>query len=194
MSIFNMISNTATEFPEGAYCCLSWTEDAGMPIVLYESHKGVCLSESEQNGRDDSDFFMRVWNEEKQCVQSIMFATTRGWSYPCLASHVDATPEVCAKAEAWGAEQRRRQMIIGRWRVRKEANKEAKDLGISRAAYLRLKKAVHRDVFPLYVKLLKVKNFRSSFRENMAKQVRQWLADAESKYSRPLSLKQEQYI
>lgn len=105
MAIVNMIDNNREEFPEGAYCDLSYskpsTDGRRQVIVLYESHNGRCISKREQNGRDDSDFYMLVWNEEKGAAESIMFATTRGWSYPCLGSRVDATPDTLAKYEAW---------------------------------------------------------------------------------------------
>ena len=69
-------------------------------IWLYDTHQGLCISEYERNGSDDSDFYMVVWNEEEQKPQAIEFASTRGWSYPCLGSRVDATPEIRAKYEA----------------------------------------------------------------------------------------------
>lgn len=68
---------------------------------LYNTHTGLCISEREHNMRDDSDFFMTVWNDEKGAPESIMFASTRGWTYPSMASRSDATPEVLAKYNAW---------------------------------------------------------------------------------------------
>lgn len=73
------------------------------PIWLYDSHIGLCLFDREMNGYDDSDFYMTVWNDEKQEPEEIMFASTRGWTYPCYGSKPDATPEVRAKYEAWKA-------------------------------------------------------------------------------------------
>lgn len=70
------------------------------PLWTWETHNGLCLFEREHNMRDDSDFHMYVWNEEKQDVDDIMFASTRGWSYPSMASYVDATPEIKAKYAA----------------------------------------------------------------------------------------------
>src|SRR5215469_6460049 len=43
-------------------------------IVLWDTHTGLCLSEFERNGYDDSDFFMVVWNPEKAQPETIMFA------------------------------------------------------------------------------------------------------------------------
>lgn len=77
------------------------------PVVwLYETHHGLCIHEREYNGYHDSDFFMVVWNPETKQPQSIEFATTRGWSYPCYASRPDATPEVLAAFEAYQQAQR----------------------------------------------------------------------------------------
>jgi hypothetical protein len=78
-------------------------------IWTYETHVGLCLEDRERNGYDDSDWYMTVWNEEKQATEEICFATTRGWSYPCYGSSPDATPEVCAAAN----EYRRRLAING---------------------------------------------------------------------------------
>jgi hypothetical protein len=47
-----------------------------------------------------------VWDEPTQSVKKIEYGTTRGWSYPNLATAVDATPEVKAKAEAFYKAQR----------------------------------------------------------------------------------------
>jgi len=74
-------------------------------LYLYETHVGLCLEDREQNGRDDSDFYMTVWNPEKGEPESICFASTRGWSYPSYGSNVDATPEVVAAWRAWQAKQ-----------------------------------------------------------------------------------------
>lgn len=70
------------------------------------SHIGLCLFEREYNGYDDSDFYMTVWNPEKGEPYEIMFASTRGWTYPALGSRADATPEVLAAYEVWAAKKR----------------------------------------------------------------------------------------
>jgi hypothetical protein len=68
-------------------------------LWLYDTHIGLCVAEREMNGYNDSDFYMTVYISESDSFQEIQFATTRGWSYPCLASRVDATPEIMAKYE-----------------------------------------------------------------------------------------------
>jgi hypothetical protein len=70
-------------------------------LWLYETHHGLCIHEREQNGYNDSDFFMVVWNEEQNKPECIEFASTRGWSYPCYASRPDARPEIMVKWEAF---------------------------------------------------------------------------------------------
>ena len=68
---------------------------------LYDTHVGLCIKEFEVNGYDDSDFNMIVWNIEKNCPETICFATTRGWTYPCYGSSPDATPEIMDKYNAY---------------------------------------------------------------------------------------------
>jgi hypothetical protein len=71
------------------------------PLWTYESHNGLCLENRERNGYDDSDFYMVIWNPATQAPESITYASTRGWSYPCYGSSVDATPEVRAAYDAY---------------------------------------------------------------------------------------------
>lgn len=78
-------------------------------LWLYDTHVGLCIEESERNMHDDSDFYMLVWewNEDGKtgAATKMMFGTTRGWSYPCMASHVDASPEVLAAYAAYQKEE-----------------------------------------------------------------------------------------
>lgn len=125
MSITNICSNRPEDrdqLPEGAYCPLDWNtperRNEQQAIVLYQYAHGRVLSTYEHNMRDDSDFYAVVWNPEKQEPERVMYATTRGWSYPCNAT-VDATPEVLAQFAAYqerakAAEQRR----IDAWKAR----------------------------------------------------------------------------
>ena len=57
---------------------------------LYDTYVGLCVAERERNYRDDSDFYMTVWDEETKSFKEIMFATTRAWTYPMMNSCVDA--------------------------------------------------------------------------------------------------------
>lgn len=87
-----------------------WTPERVKEFSLftYETHNGFCLRERERNGYNDSDFYMTVWNPETKKPEEIEFASTRGWSYPCYGSYVDATPEVKAEYEAYELERSRK--------------------------------------------------------------------------------------
>jgi hypothetical protein len=76
-----------------------WTKQVGRDIFLRTFAEGLVVSTSERNGYDDSDFFAEVWNEEKGDTESILYASTRGWTYPNNAV-IDATPEVLQKLAA----------------------------------------------------------------------------------------------
>jgi hypothetical protein len=88
-----------------------WKNHSASPetfsLWLYDTHVGLCVREYERNGYDDSDFFMVVYNPIGDKFEHHEFASTRGWSYPCFASHVDAMPEILAKYEAYLIEQKR---------------------------------------------------------------------------------------
>jgi hypothetical protein len=78
-----------------------WSRE-GHEIWVVTTHVGLVLSMREANGYDDSDFYATFWNDEKGAPESIMYASTRGWTYPNGAS-VDATDEVKAKYAAYSA-------------------------------------------------------------------------------------------
>lgn len=82
---------------------------------LYDTHVGLCVAEYERNSYSDSDFYMIVWEPDEKVFKSIQFATTRAWSYPALASCVDAPPELmekykkhCREMQEYYAEKRRK--------------------------------------------------------------------------------------
>lgn len=60
----------------------------------------------------------------------------------------------------------------------------------------RLEKAFHMDEKCILacITLLKVKNFRSSFKKSLANQVREWAENDNPKYPTPLSARQFDYI
>jgi hypothetical protein len=78
------------------------TKYDGKDLWMVESHAGLVLNTYERNGYDDSDFYATVWNDEKGMPEHVMYASTRGWTYPNGAA-VDATDEVKAKYEAYMA-------------------------------------------------------------------------------------------
>lgn len=79
-----------------------WNRETHGPMLMETTHVGLVLSTGEYNGYDDSDFFAEVWNPVTGAPERIIYATTRGWTYPNSAT-VDATPEVRAAYAAWVA-------------------------------------------------------------------------------------------
>lgn len=110
MPIVHM-THSLEEVPEGAVNVRDLTElyirevceegRATFKCIAYDTHVGLCLHEGEHNGYHDSDFYMVVWNEEKQQPETYEFASTRGWCGPAYGSRPDATEEVRAKYEAF---------------------------------------------------------------------------------------------
>jgi len=218
MPIVNMVSNDAPEFPSGAYCPIDTQARWGTVVVLHETHHGLCLFEQEENGYHDSDFFMVVWNHEKGAPERIGFATTRGWTYPCLASRPDATDDVLAEYRAWKVADERRQRVLARLRARRLDRELAQEMDLPtyhHARRLRLAYGQHRAVHAFEIKaapsryrlgdavsetfravarLLATKRFRSSFRASLAEQVRRWLLEPAQAYQQPLSPKQLQAV
>lgn len=63
---------------------------------------GRVLATYERNGRDDSDFYAIVWDDEAGRPRDVEYATTRAWTYGNGAV-ADATEEVQEKYRAWCA-------------------------------------------------------------------------------------------
>lgn len=183
-----------------------WPKD-GSPMICAEgpqvywtwkTHVGLCLSEREMNGYNDSDFFMTVWDEEKNEPREIMFATTRGWTYPSLGSSIDATDEVKAKYNEWNA---KRNAEL----TKKHRHNVALDLVAMRAEIrrvighgdafvraLRLRRAIGDAQFNALLKFMGSR-LKNEFRKSLQRQCRDWF-DGKSKYDKPLSPKQMQYV
>lgn len=166
------------------------------PMWLYKQQIGKCLVEREQNGYNDSDFFMTYWDEEKNEPVTVMFATTRGWTYPCLASSVDATPDVVAKYEAWKAKKAAEYRVQQR-KAKATAKRELRNKLLSIAneyqvSYPRLLKLRKMTGFEGMVSLFN-NRLRSNFKISMRNQLINWLNN-NSKYDRPFSAKQMQYL
>lgn len=67
-----------------------------------KTYIGRVLTEYENNGSSDSDFFAVVWDDEADSIKVVEYGSTRhGGSYGC---DIDATAEVIAKAKAYKAE------------------------------------------------------------------------------------------
>ena len=72
----------------------------GKPMDFDVQYEGLVVGMRERNWHDDSDYYAIVWNAEKGEPMEVMYATTRGWTYPNHAV-VDATPEVKAAYDAY---------------------------------------------------------------------------------------------
>ena len=185
-----------TEFHDGEYCPLpgvNGMNDNRQGDTLYITHRGLCLMDRERNMRDDSDFYMTVWNPVTKCPQEIMFATTRGWSYPCYNSSVDATPEVRAEYEAYKEYQNRRSEVLARRRARQADADVGRKVGLNRGQVQRLREAVGYSSWE-GVKKLVTANLRSGFRKSMRDQVMSWATNPNPKFATPLSIKQMFYL
>jgi hypothetical protein len=173
--------------------------DAEGPCAYWTrlSHQGLCLKDRERNGYDDSDFFMTVWNPEKQAPEEIMFATTRGWSYPCYGSAVDATPDVKAAYEAWLKRRDRQNKAERKWAQRRELMKVARAIGPADVCTYhdvrRLFKATPPGRWEGVVDLLTSK-LRSAFRISFRNQLIAWTLQPHPEHPSPLSRKQWDYV
>lgn len=165
------------------------------PIWTWHTHVGLCLKEREYNGYDDSDFYMTVWNPATCAPEEIMFATTRGWSYPSYASYVDALPEVKKAYEAWQAAQKAAREA----EYRKGAAAELRALragiranigtGERYVRALKLRRAIGSEKFGRLVTFLG-RNLRSKFKLSLKAQALAWFGEAAPKYRTPLSGRQ----
>jgi hypothetical protein len=77
----------------------NWQSD--IVVFLWHTYVGRCIQDREMNGYNDSDWYMTVYEPETDSFNEILFATTRGWTYPAMGSKPDATPEVIAKWESY---------------------------------------------------------------------------------------------
>ncbi len=67
------------------------------PLYMETTYVGCVVAVGERNGYDDSDFIATVWDEDKGQFKTIVYASTRGWTYPNGAK-MDAPREL---AEQW---------------------------------------------------------------------------------------------
>ena len=166
----------------------------------YTSHNGLCIRDFERNGYDDSDWFMIVWNEERHEPETILFASTRGWSYPCYGSRPDANTEtLAAYAQYQDAESRLFAMrdfkskIAALCEFRDTAKIIAHAAGVPVGKVLKLRKVLGKE------KIENLASFfgprvRSNFKINLRTQLVNWLNDSAPKYPTPFSRKQLEWI
>jgi hypothetical protein len=196
-------------WPEGTYADLHWTKQVrshlpGHVIYIRETHVGLTLSLHESNGYNDSDFYAHVWNPREQKIETITYATTRGWSYPCYNAVVDATDDVRQLAASYGrkvAEERERAY---QEHVARIDSLIAGDLGLPGPDEVKkLRSALGASETTTSAKweeaqrllsTLRRGTFRSTFRESLAKQIMAWVTDPSPNYPRPLSPRQWQRL
>ena len=193
-------------WPEGAYCPLGSSNPDHQikshgAMVLWETHQGLCLNDWERNGYDDSDFFMDVWNPEKRCVETILFATTRGWTYPSYGSKPDATPEVIAEVKVWRAEQAALVLAAQRLAkanelraIRQKIRALAERYAFKPYRLAKLVRTEKSDRGSAALRLLTSSRLKNQFRIKMQTQLVDWLKQVEPKYDSPFSPKQWMYV
>ena len=161
--------------------------------VVWTTHHGLCLREREANGYHDSDFFMTYWDYAKMAPVETMFATTRGWCYPCMGSHVDATDEVKALYAAWLEDQRAKARKANRNKTARELvalrNTVRNVFGENYLKAMKLRRKIGDAGFANLLRLMK-KRARGNFTKSLQKQVADWMNDPAPKYATPLSAKQ----
>lgn len=166
-------------------------EENGHVYYTKLEYVGCCISDYEVNGYSDSDWYMRVWDEKDQCVKTLCFASTRGWSYPCYGSSPDATPEVLAKVEAWQAAQKAKHEAEDKAAVEKRIAELALALSIDPSKALKLMMACSDQRWKLEaVQKLFTTKLRSPFKIALRDQVGAWLREDAPKYDSPLSPRQ----
>lgn len=158
--------------------------------VIVETYRDRVLETYEQNGYDDSDFIAVIWDSVNKKPVDVTYATTRAWTYLNNAE-VDADAETVAKYKAYLSAC----AIKSRWGIRHRMMDDAHKMRIDRFQLRRLEKAYpHKEMREAVFKLLRVKRFRSDFRNSLAQQVRKWLDNPNSTYETPLSAKQEYFL
>jgi len=183
-------------YPEGSYCSLGHTD--GGVLILWETFKGHCIKDRERNGAYDSDFFMMVWDDSLGEAYEVMYATTRGWSYPAMASYVDAEPEVIEKYESWKERERLKEKQRNRVNGLKARHQRMKEVVTAarkndlRVVQVKRISNLNPHVYEGSMKLL-TSNLRSGFRKSLKAQLIQWLV-GDSKYEKPFSPRQEQCL
>ncbi len=159
-------------------------------LHTYETHVGLCVAERERNTYDDSDFFMVVLNPETDAFEEVMFASTRGWTYPCMASHRDAGPELTARyhAEQEAKRQRIEEAAVARYKAERLRRAEASGLDAEQVS--RVLALPNGEALILFLG----RKVRSDFKKGLQEQVRHWARQERPAYPTPLSRRQLAYV
>lgn len=169
-------------------------------LTTWYTHVGLCLRDYERNGYDDSDFYMEVWNDEKAEVETICFASTRGWSYPAYNSFADASEMTKRKYAAYRDNEERERILRNRRsdakilrQLRAEVRAIAAANKVNPVRFMQLRKPYGKDAFKALLSLFGSR-IRNNFKLKLRAQVIAWLQDDAPKYATPLSKKQMQYV
>lgn len=192
----NAVSNPSG-WADGAYCPINSGYD--FPMVIWEEYKGLCIREYENNGYNDSDFFMVVWDEKENKPSNIKFGTTRFWCGPSMSSAPDASPEVLEKYDAWRKaeaeklrKKQRKDAADDLREFRKKVSRVAKEYDLPYIKLMRLAKISKQkgvDIMNLFGGRI-----RSKFKLSIREQITNWLKEESPKYNFPLSPKQMMYL
>jgi hypothetical protein len=194
---------SAKLWPNGAFCPIGSSDNQPEEIarvgalVLWETHQGLCLYEWEANETYDSDFYMMLWNPEKKQPEPYCFASTRGWTYPALASRPDATPEVIAEWEAYKTAYNEAQERAARHAkakhllsIRRLHTELAQRHGYNVMAFRKWIKQEYPERVRAALHLLQSTRLRNKFKLDQRDHIVKWLKETQHKYPSPLSYKQ----
>jgi hypothetical protein len=153
------------------------------------------------NGYDDSDFYMLVWDPVTVKAERILFATTRGWTYPSCGSKPDATSETLVAYSVWCDEQkdldRKAERLNRAQKLRAQRQKLRSLSERMDVPFLRIQKlTLHepRSRADAAVHLLGQQQLRNKVRISIREQLIQWLKNPSPQYPSPLSYKQWSFI
>lgn len=196
-----ILENCNADTP-GAYALIQrdgagWKNAVCPNAYVRETHHGLVLGTGERNGYDDSDFTATVWNEDKQDVEVIVYATTRYPTYH-LYARVDASAEVMERYRASSTYKVRRMMVMARRQASKERFAFARMVGCTPQAVVRFNTCplhpTHRDRIIKLLTSFKAGKLRSKFKMSLAQAVIDWMLDPEPKFKTPLSTVQLGYL
>jgi len=88
------IASKLSDIPQRAIFIRFHRDSSSHGYWTYGTYYRKCVRDREANHYNDSDFYMTVFDEEKDCFKEIEYATTRAWTYPAMGSNVDATDEL----------------------------------------------------------------------------------------------------
>ena len=159
--------------------------------------KWYLMADIERNYAWDS-YFYAVLFDGKNTIEEVEYGSTAYYGSPTRAEgYLEPTPEIRNRYY-------RILQVRSRLNARKEYKEYASEMGLN--SYHEARRLLHafpdRETmysddwykFNAIYNLLNVKRFRSEFRKNLSNQVREWCAQSEAKYFRPLSPKQLSYL